>query len=94
MPRVCVYQPVIFSVLDCVLRDSATCSPDRLCKNSAIENGCYTVGGLLERVRDLYRRSLVFSEDPALVPLSEMMPVLACEEMYGESTANGQDLYS
>lgn len=31
----------------------------------------------------------MFSEDPALVPLSEMMPVLAYEGMYGESTANG-----
>jgi hypothetical protein len=36
----------------------------------------------------------VFSEDPALIPLSEIMPVLACEEMYGESAANGQNLYS
>ena len=32
----------------------------------------------------------MFSEDPALMPLSEIMPVLACEEMYEERTANGQ----
>ena len=46
-----------FPVFDCVLRDSAACSPDRLCRNSAIGNGCYAPGSLLERVRDRYRWS-------------------------------------
>ena len=35
----------------------AACSPDRLCRNSVIGNGCYTPGGLPERVKDRYHRS-------------------------------------